>query len=699
MRFLFFVISLVEVAVAGAQELRWEERLPSGVFVEGHRQTGPDGLPVVHYFKDGTLMSEAEGRAHGIVEKPWNVIANVPAAMPSGADKSRPSLPLPRIEKGLKLTRLDATPDSAALAKYREDAVADAEKGLLRTGMFASLEAPFLLDGASAPVARWQPVAGGRVFGVEIVSAGAVGIRVEIAAMALPQGASLALYDIGRNTVFGPYDAMPSDTASLWSPTVLGDSVVLELFVPDGGAIEDVNVRVQRVVHQYYDPADLMKANAGNCNLDVTCYPAWAATALGVGGLGVIGSTGSLFCTGTLLNDEDPCTDEPYLLTARHCVGGQTAASTLEFYWEYQTPSCSGTPPSPNVVPRTTGGADYLAGMGGTGQSGGGNDFSLLLLRNDPPANLTRVGFSSAVQSLGTDVTCVHHPRGDYKRITFGELTNTSNPHQAFYHEVIWSNGTTEPGSSGSPMLLTATQQIIGQLWGGGASCSNLSAPDYYGRFDITYPIIAGTIGPNTVAFDAATFDATEDGGVALLEVRLTKPAPAGGIAVPCTVTSGTAMPGNDYEQSTPVAQFNEEETLAVVSVPLVNDSQTEPDQTFTVTLGNPGGCAQLASLNTSAVVTIIDDDVDSDGDGISDADELAGTYGHVTDPLLWDSDGDGLSDREEQLGTRGGPTDPNLFDSDADGISDGLEWSFGSDPNVPNLNYLPSLPIPWFEE
>lgn len=692
-------MAFLPLAGAVAEELRWEERLPSGALVEGVRQAGPDGPPVDRYYKDARLLSESEARSLGIIRKQWDVSADVPAGLPSRPAKSLPLAPVTRIKKGAKLSRFDATPDSAALAKYRQDAVADAEKGVLRMGMFCSLETPVQLDAATAQAAEWQPVAGGRVFGVEIVSAGAVGIRVEFASLLLPSGGSVVVYDSGGDTVFGPFDEMPSDTPTLWSPTVTGDSAIVEVFVPEGSRLDDVSLRVQRVVHQYYDPAELVKANAGTCNLDVSCYPAWAATALGVGGLGVIGNSGSLFCTGTLLNDEDPCTDEPYLLTARHCVGGQTAASTLEFYWEYQTPSCNGTPPSPNLAPRTTGGADYLAGMGGTGQSGGGNDFSLLLLRNDPPANLTRVGFSSAVQSLGTDVTCVHHPRGDYKRISFGELTNTNNPHQAFYHEVVWSDGTTEPGSSGSPMLLTATQQIIGQLWGGGASCSNLSAPDYYGRFDITYPIIAGMIGPNTVAFDAPTFEANEDDGVALLEVRLGKPAPAGGIAVPCTVTPGSAMPGNDYEQASPVAQFIEGETLAVVSVTLVNDTQTEPDQTFTVTLGNPGGCAQLASVNTTAVVTIIDDDVDSDGDGISDDDELAGIYGHVTDPLLWDSDGDGLSDREEQLGTRGGPTNPNLFDTDGDGISDGLEWIFGSDPNVPNLNYLSSLRVPLFEE
>src|SRR5690606_32656120 len=42
-------------------------------------------------------------------------------------------------------------------------------------------------------------------------------------------------------------------------------------------------------------------------------------------------------------------------------------------------------------------------------------------------------------------------------------------------------NTTTEPVSSGSP-LFDQDGRIIGQLWGGGASCSNLTANDFYGR-------------------------------------------------------------------------------------------------------------------------------------------------------------------------------------------------------------------------
>jgi hypothetical protein len=56
----------------------------------------------------------------------------------------------------------------------------------------------------------------------------------------------------------------------------------------------------------------------------------------------------------------------------------------------------------------------------------------------------------------------------------------SSEPNSSW--QVSWDrNTTTEPGSSGSP-LFDNVGRIIGQLWGGGASCQNLSSPDYYGR-------------------------------------------------------------------------------------------------------------------------------------------------------------------------------------------------------------------------
>ena len=63
----------------------------------------------------------------------------------------------------------------------------------------------------------------------------------------------------------------------------------------------------------------------------------------------------------------------------------------------------------------------------------------------------------------------------------------------------------------------------------------------------------------------------------------------------------------------------------------------------------------------------------DFDGDGSSDADELA----NGTDPTDPDTDGDGLSDGDEA--TNG--TDPLDEDSDDDGLTDGEEVALGTDP------------------
>jgi hypothetical protein len=57
-------------------------------------------------------------------------------------------------------------------------------------------------------------------------------------------------------------------------------------------------------------------------------------------------------------------------------------------------------------------------------------------------------------------------------------------------------------------------------------------------------------------------------------------------------------------------------------------------------------------------------EDVDSDGDGLTDAEE----HELGTDPHLADSDGDGLNDLQEYLLG----TDPWLMDTDGDGIPDG---------------------------
>lgn len=68
----------------------------------------------------------------------------------------------------------------------------------------------------------------------------------------------------------------------------------------------------------------------------------------------------------------------------------------------------------------------------------------------------------------------------------------------------------------------------------------------------------------------------------------------------------------------------------------------------------------------------------DTDGDGLTDGDEV---NEYETDPLSADTDGDGLNDGEE---VNSHNTDPNNPDTDGDGLNDGEEVNeYRTDPNA----------------
>ncbi|KAG0374947.1 hypothetical protein BGX24_009736 [Mortierella sp. AD032] len=91
-------------------------------------------------------------------------------------------------------------------------------------------------------------------------------------------------------------------------------------------------------------------------------------------------------------------------------------------------------------------------------------------------------------------VVGIHHPSGDSKKISF--FYNGSLPRACWsecqpgemYHWQIprWDQGTTEPGSSGSP-LFDADKRIVGQLHGGSASCWNRNGYDVYGAIHASF--------------------------------------------------------------------------------------------------------------------------------------------------------------------------------------------------------------------
>jgi len=107
--------------------------------------------------------------------------------------------------------------------------------------------------------------------------------------------------------------------------------------------------------------------------------------------------------------------------------------------------------------------------------------------------------------------------------------------------------------------------------------------------------------------------------------------------------------------------------------------SATGADLSTNVLAGAFCGDCRVTVAPPPGVVSVFDfhveNPVDTDGDGLNDAEEML--YG--TDPELVDTDEDGLDDHDEVVrGTN--PIDP---DSDADGLSDGEEVALGTNPLV----------------
>ncbi len=105
------------------------------------------------------------------------------------------------------------------------------------------------------------------------------------------------------------------------------------------------------------------------------------------------------------------------------------------------------------------------------------------------------------------------------------------------------------------------------------------------------------------VAFLLASSAVPESGGNAVITVRRTVTL-SGAIAVSYATSSGSAIAGSDFTESSGVLNFAAFETERIIVVPIATDAIAEGDETFTVTLSAPTGGATLGS-GSGHIVTI----------------------------------------------------------------------------------------------
>ncbi len=352
---------------------------------------------------------------------------------------------------------------------------------------------------------RWTKLDdGGRLWQLTIYSPGAVSINLLYDKMWLPEGAKFYIYSTDKKQHIGAFTTLNNkgdrtEIEGFATGLVYSDKITLEYYEPINVSQSGV-ISIAHVIHGYRYiniSENILKSfgQSGNCNVNINC-PEGNGWQDEKNAVALILVNGNRYCTGSLINTT--ANDyRPLFLTADHCLGGwgnnnvkydaisNPNLNHWSFYWNYESPACTNTT---EPIRLSTSGAVVVA-------NNDASDFALLRLTENPHTiyNTFYLGWdrSGNVSSGGVGI---HHPSGDVKKIstyTSALQTATYSNVAGAHWRVTWArtstnHSITEGGSSGSP-LINSNHHVVGQLHGGSASCSNLSGPDYYGKFNISW--------------------------------------------------------------------------------------------------------------------------------------------------------------------------------------------------------------------
>ena len=112
---------------------------------------------------------------------------------------------------------------------------------------------------------------------------------------------------------------------------------------------------------------------------------------------------------------------------------------------------------------------------------------------------------------------------------------------------------------------------------------------------------------PGVIALSSAAASVDENAGNIELTVERTGGSD-GEVTVDFTTNAGTASEGVDYTLTSGTLTFADGVTTQTITVPILDDSEIDPNETFNVTLSNVQGGAALGTVVTTTV-TIVDDE------------------------------------------------------------------------------------------
>ncbi len=379
-----------------------------------------------------------------------------------------------------------------------QDFIADQDKSMpWRYGIERIVSADIFTHG------QWTELADGtRLWRMALRSPGALNLSLNFSDFYIPQGGQVQFYNAAQTDWSKVHHGKAAENQRFGSWIIDGDAIVIE-YLAQANTEELPRLRVQSLIHGYRMGAvhQLIEnensarglEDSGDCHYDVNCSVGEAfdghrnqlKKAIALLNLG-----NGYLCSAVLLNNakEDK---KPYILTANHCLENSNPAYwSMRFNWISPDAVCGSPDSSVDIGTNfTVNGAELRA-------KNTRSDFALVELIESIPASWD-VAFAGwdRTDELPEYQIGIHHPQGDVMKICRDDdpmARDIANGTEVWLIKGTdvgngngWDIGTTEGGSSGSP-LFNEQGQIIGQLHGGLASCDGLQNNgryDLYGRF------------------------------------------------------------------------------------------------------------------------------------------------------------------------------------------------------------------------
>ncbi len=345
---------------------------------------------------------------------------------------------------------------------------------------------------------------GGKIWQATIKSPKALNLSVNFDDYYIPPGARLQLYNQDHTDITNTFtNSQNKLDGQLGTWFVEGDIIWVEYYQPPG-VQGSPRLQISSVIHGYRMGRvnSLFEGNrglndSGECNYDVNCSIGSdfdSIKDLVKKAVALLNLGNGYLCSAALMNNS--MNDKtPYLLTANHCLENSNPSLwSIRFNWVSPVPICGTGEESGDLQTNfTVSGAELRA-------KNSKSDFALLELF-DPIPESWDVAFAGWDNSDNNPLyeVGIHHPNGDIMKICrddSGAQKVNANGTQVWLigggaHGTGngWEIGTTESGSSGSP-LFDENGRIIGQLYAGQSACNgqaNNHDYDIYGRFGISW--------------------------------------------------------------------------------------------------------------------------------------------------------------------------------------------------------------------